>query len=514
MAAPGVLLITTDQQRADTLGAYGSRLGATPRLDALARQGVTFTEARCQHPYCQPSRWTILTGQHPRTHGVWTNGVDPTPENVAAALSTRAAGAGLATAFVGKAHLATNGVFRPGVSPHMEAAWNAARMPEGWYGPYMGFSHVELIQLGHYPFGFGPWPFGLHYGRWLAGVAPDGHTITGRAALLRNSLRRMREAGPARERDLAPQTWRSALPEPLHPTSWIADRAIARLEALGDRPFFLWVSFPDPHHPFDAPEPWASRFDPRDLPLPRRDPAELAGKPPLQRRFSEGLGFWARALNTPAARLPDRDLATMIAAYYGMVAQLDHHIGRILDALSARRLEARTTVAFTSDHGELLGDHGLLFKGPFHYDGLLRVPLVLRGPGLPAGRRVDDPVGTIDLAPTFERILGVPAGGAVEGRDLAPVIEGRERRDAVLTDNDHRFVLREHVQTLTTRDHKLSRHIGRPYGELYVRAEDPGERENRWSDRPALRAELEAELDRRLPPARGPSRRTVSLLPA
>lgn len=497
-----VLLITADQQRADTLGAYGSRLGATPVLDALAARGVVFDDAIVSHPYCQPSRWSILSGLHPRGHGVWSNAVDPIDEVIPRALSSRALAAGVATAFVGKAHLSTIGVVRPGHARHSEALGSPLGRDPAWTGPYMGFEHVELIQLGHFPFGYGPAPLGLHYGRWLA--AHGG------------GWRNFAKASPARKlagSPRAPQVWHSALPEALHPTTWVADRTIEALRARRDRPFFVWASFPDPHHPFDPPAPWCDRFRAADMPLPRRDPRELDGKPPWQARFSRGLGRWASALNVAGGRISDRALAEIIAAYHAMVAQIDHAVGRIVGALDALGLGARTAVVYTSDHGELLGDHGLIFKGPFHYQGLLRVPLVVRAPGWPAGARVADPVGLVDLAPTMASWLGVRMSD-VHGRGLEGVVAGRERRDAAVTENDHRIGFREHVQTITTPAARLSRHVGRPYGELYLRGEDPGEHVNRWDDRPGLRAELEELLDARLPPWTVPQREPVSWLPA
>ncbi|MCA9673407.1 MAG: sulfatase-like hydrolase/transferase, partial [Myxococcales bacterium] len=503
MAVDSVLLVTSDQQRADTLGAYGSAMGATPALDRLAAAGVTFTDAVCQHPYCQPSRWTLLTGLHPRGHGVWTNGVDPPDEVIPRGLAARAAAAGVRTAFVGKAHFATNGVLRRSRSRHAEALVNAARLPADWTGPYMGFDHVELIQLGHFPFGYGPAPLGLHYGRWLG--------RDGRRAAWRHFL----DASPARKlpsSPRAPQTWHAALPEALHPTTWVADRTIEALRARRDAPFFVWASFPDPHHPLDPPAPWCHRFAARDMPLPRRDPAELDGKPPWQGRFSRGLGPWARALNVAGGRLTDAELGAMSAAYHGMVAQIDHAVGRILGAVDDLGLAGRTAVVFTSDHGELMGDHGLMFKGPFHYQGLLRVPLVVRAAGWAAGARVDDPVGLVDLAPTLARWLGAALPRA-HGRDLDDVVAGRRHPDAAITENDHRIGFREHVQTVTTAAARLSRHVGRPYGELYLRDDDPGEHVNRWDDRPALRRDLEALLDERLPPWEVAQRPPVSRSP-
>lgn len=500
-----ILLITTDQHRADTLGAYGSRLGATPNLDALAGQGSLFETALTQHPYCQPARWTILTGQHPRTHGIWTNGVDPEEQQIADAFSTRIAREGHRTAFIGKAHFATSGVMVPGRSKYMEAMANAVSMPEHWQGPYMGFEHVDLIELGHYPAGYGPWPLGLHYGKWLA---KDGRL---------KALERFARAGPwsaLPPRRRGPQTWNCALPEELHPTTWTADRTIEALRRSKDKPFFIWCSFADPHHPFDPPAPWCYRYDAKDMTLPRRDPGEFAGKPAIQRKFSEGISSLTAPLNPAGAKISDRALAEVMAAYYGMVAQLDHNIGRVLGELATLGLEEETLVVFTSDHGELLGDHSMLLKGPFHYDGVVKVPLIVKGPKVPAGRRVDAPVGTIDLVPTFEQLLGSTPGARVEGESLLALLNGKAGRDAAVCENDHRIWFRTHVQTIVTREWKLNVHCGEPLGELYDRRNDPGEFENRWGDRPRIRAELSEELARRLPAWHEPRRRPVSILPA
>ncbi|MEW6777210.1 MAG: sulfatase-like hydrolase/transferase [Bdellovibrionota bacterium] len=501
-----ILLITSDQQRADTIGAYGSKVPATPNIDLLAKQGAVFESAYCQHPYCQPSRWTILTGQHPRTHGIWGNGVDPTPKQVEDAFSTRVAEQGYRRAFIGKAHFATNGVFLPGRSSYMEAIANSIRMPEDWRGPYMGFDWVELIQLGHFPFGYGPAPLGLHYGKWLG---KDGY---------RKALERFQLAAPWRALEPkrgAPQTWNSALPEEFHSTTWVADRTIDWIKGNKGSPFFLWASFPDPHHPLDPPAPWCFKFDPRDMPLPKRDPKELDSKPPIQRKMSKGIGGPAAALNPSGGKISDQALSVMTAAYYGMVAQIDHHVGRILASLDELGISNDTLVIYTTDHGEMMGDHSLLFKGPFHYDGVLRVPLILRGPQVPKGKRISDVVGTIDLVPTFEELTKAKRNGTlVQGESLLPLFKGKARRERVFTENDHTILFKTHLLTMVTPRHKINRHVGKPFGEIYDRVEDPGEFHNLWDENPALRRELEAEMDEHLPPPVLPKRRVTGPFPA
>ena len=142
-----VLLITTDQQRADTLGVEGSPLGATPRLDALAAEGTRFAAARTQNPLCQPARATILTGTYPSTHGVTCNGIDLPADATERSVATLLGQAGYRTAMFGKAHFATTFPFQPTGKP--ESVEGSARVDESWHGPYFGFEHVELALFGH-----------------------------------------------------------------------------------------------------------------------------------------------------------------------------------------------------------------------------------------------------------------------------------------------------------------------------------------------------------------------------
>ena len=182
----------------------------------------------------------------------------------------------------------------------------------------------------------------------------------------------------------------------------------------------------------------------------------------------------------------------MTAGYYGMVAQLDHTIGRVLATLDGRGLADDTLVIVTSDHGEFLGEHQMIFKGPFGYDSLLRVPLLVRGPGFAPGTVVTDPVGTIDLAPTMLTATGQPVPPWMEGRALHDL-----PREHVLTENDFSIVASIPMRTLTTTRYKIHRYLDAPFGELYDHDDDPGEVVNRYDDPAyeAVRADLLALLD-------------------
>ncbi len=472
-----ILLITTDQQRADTLGVEGNALDATPRLDAFAATGTRYSGARTQNPLCQPARATILTGTYPSTHGVTCNGIDLPRDNEERSIATLLGAAGYRTAIIGKAHFATTFPFFP--TGAIESVDGSARLDPEWYGPYFGFEHAELMLFGHnlriaelvgqWNWIFGPPPFGLHYARYLF---RDG---------FERGVQRLRLMQPeaAGGRWDHTQTWRNVLPEEDHPTTWVADRACTWLRDV-DGPFFGWVSFTDPHHPMDPPAPWCDLYSPEDAlaVLPEVHDDEFATKPPLHEILAQGMrGRPLEWANPGGATLTREELATMTAGYYGMVAQLDHAIGRILDVLDERGLTDDTLVIVTSDHGEFLGEHQMIFKGPFGYDSLLRVPLLVRGPGFGARKVVSEPVGTIDLAPTMLAAARLDEPEWMEGRAL----DGTSR-EYVLTENDFSIMRSIPMRTITTGAYKLHRYLDQPFGELYDLQQDPGEVVNRYDD--------------------------------
>jgi arylsulfatase A-like enzyme len=488
-----ILLITTDQQRADSLGVYGNTICSTPNLDRLAAEGTRFTACRCQNPYCQPSRATILTGTYPSTHGVTTVGVDLPPDMMERSLSTYLGAHGYHTALFGSGHFAS--AFPTYPTRQIESVEGSALVDPEWSGPYAGFEHVELVLFGHnvrlapamgaWSWCFGPPPFGLHYARWLY---RDGDK-RGRERL------RLMQPEAARQYWESIQTWYSALPVEDHTSTWTCDRAVDWLNTV-DGPFFAWVSFCDPHHPMDPPAPWATKYSPRDVEplLGSPVPGELHGKPPIHAAWAAGLRGtpWEWA-NPGGANLTRQELAIMTAAYYGMIGLIDSQVGRILATLESRQLAEDTLVVFTSDHGELLGDHMQMFKGPVHYEGLLRVPLIVRGGPFQPGAVIDDPVGLVDLAPTMARAAGLEMPEWMQGR---PLLDGP--REHVITENDHQAGFSLSLRTLTTRRYKVTRYVGREdVGELYDLQEDPHERVNLWGspDHWRLQAELLAQLD-------------------
>jgi arylsulfatase A-like enzyme len=476
---PNILLITSDQQRADCFG-FENRHIKTPHVDALATQGTRFAACVTPNLVCQPSRASILTGLLPLSHGVWDNGVDLNPQVGEAGFAGTLAAHGYDTAFIGKAHFSTKSTFQPTGTP--ECRYSGAKYGPDWRGPYMGFQHAELVVLGHLhrtrplerpPVG--------HYERWLLSRLPNDLPYT----LWAQSL------GP----DVgAAQTWYSALPAAWHSSTWIAERVIAYLTAHDQsQPFCLWASFPDPHHPFDCPEPWSRLYDPQDMVLPKHRVQDLDRRPWWHKAVLEGTPQLTDPVmlrfRTEGSRMPeqtDKQLAYMTANYYGMISQIDHNVGRIVDTLDALGCRDNTLVIYTTDHGELLGNHGLYLKHPIPYEDLLRVGLVIQGPGVRAGQVVQEPVSTLDLAATFYDYVDIPKPDAMQGRSLRPLLTGQEETRDVAYSEWHVHASRCGVglkqHTVRTRTHKCTLELDSGAGELYDLVHDPEEMVNRFND--------------------------------
>lgn len=511
--ARNILFITTDQQRYDSLGCTGGTIARTPVVDGLATAGLNYHRAHNQNVVCMPSRSTMITGQYVRTHGVVANGV-PLPEDAPSVAAHLHDAAGYRTALLGKAH------FQPGFD--RERKWIENRMAdEGSTGPYRGFEHLELAL--HTP-GFAGFAV-QHYGRWLADHYPE--EMKGFAPLL--------SASPGGDTG-APETTHNPVPREHYHTDWVADRTIAWLDSLGDEePWFCWMSFPDPHHPWDPPASELHRVPWRELDLPPGHPGSrekiveiLSAKPRHWLDWYEGR--FANYEGGPRTFVPHELTHDQVREVNAMVhvenELIDEACGRVLDRIAQRGWDERTDVFFTSDHGELQGDFGLLYKGPYHTDALMRIPLVWR-PAPSAEVRAEDipdPVGLLDLVPTFCDIAGVDTPDWVQGRAL-PQRPGTGR-DFVITEWDSQMrSCGMHLRTIfrdgwicTTYEPSSNEGLfGRPdrgmeivyegtEGELYNVTEDPYQWHNRWDDPAcaAIRSDLVAGLYDELPASREP----------
>jgi arylsulfatase A-like enzyme len=485
---PNILLITSDQHRGDAFGFEGSSVH-TPHLDLLAEEGTRFSACITPNVVCQPARASLLTGLLPLTHGVHDNGIELDEGIGQRGFAGALAGGGYSTHFIGKGHFSTYFTHEPTTRPENVAG--SALYGDDWRGPYMGFEHAEMTLMGHnYWLPERP-PRGRNYERW--------YHADGRGDL-KDALYR-RRSGPDGG---AAQTHQSALPTAWHNSTWVADRAVEMLREHrrdATKPFCAWVSFPDPHHPFDAPLPWSRLHRPEDMRLPEHRTRDFERRPWWHRAATEsppGISGEMGRVRREYSRIDpqtDDQLRHMIANYYGMISLIDHNVGRILTVLDELGLADDTLVVFTSDHGEWLGDHGLVLKGPMFYEGLLRVGMVMRGAGIPAGRVVDEPVSTLDLAATFADWSGVPVAAARHSRSLQPLLDGRETRSHAHGEwrlGPQRCGVALDLRVVRTRDAKLTLELGSGAGELYRLSDDPHEMVNRFDD-PACRG-LRAEL--------------------
>ncbi|GJH29356.1 sulfatase-like hydrolase/transferase [Caballeronia novacaledonica] len=488
---PNILLITSDQHRGDCYGFEGRKV-RTPNLDKLAAGGTRFSACITPNVVCQPSRASMLTGLLPSTHGVSDNGIDLSEEAAGKGFASQLSGAGYQTGFVGKAHFSTYVTFRPTGRP--ECIQSSGDFPDDWFGPYMGFDRVEMMLIGHNFFLPEAPPLGLHYEKWFYKDGKGPERIAQYLTRLPPEV-------------TAPQTFNSGLPVEVHNSTWVGDQTIDFLRAHSedDEPFCLWTSFPDPHHPFDAPAPWNQLHHPDEVDLPQHRTRDLEQRPWWHKASVEStpdLPENLRRIREEYSRIgevSDQQLRELIGNYYGMISLIDHNVGRIMDALRETGLDKDTIVVFTSDHGDWLGDHGLILKGPMMYDGLMRVGLIASGPGIPAGKVVSSPVSTIDLHETFLDYAGTTGSVPSHGQSLRPLIEGEESRDFALNEWDlraGRCGVALDLRTVRTSRYRMTVERNSSAGELYDLQEDPNEMVNLFDDpsRKAVRKELEDML--------------------
>jgi len=508
---PNVLLVVTDQHRADHLGCYGNALVRTPNIDALAARGRRFERCYVTNPNCMPNRAAMLTGRMPSVSGVRHNGVPLPLGSLTFAESMRQAG--YSTALIGKAHLQTQSrrevpdpLLFPSMRPEAAAreTWPIAipdcsgdphylaEREELWTAdparriglPYYGFEQVEFA-CGH-----GDQVSG-HYRAWALEREPRIDALVG-----------LVNAKPGAT--AAPQAWRTAVPEELYPTSFVAERSIAALERFAAAPrrapFLLQCSFPDPHHPFTPPGRYWDMYNPAEVVLPpsfgRVDP----GAPALLQRL--------RALAAQPGWVPGRfctqpigeaALREALALNFGAITMIDDAVGRIMTALQRLGLADDTVVVFTSDHGDLMGDHSLVFKQGFHYEGLVRVPLIWCDPAGPGPAVEQKLASTLDLARTLLRRVGLPVPVGVQGIDL---IDPRAVRDGVVIEEDdlpiHMGELGPvRMSSFIDGRWRITLWHDEPRGELFDRNADPHELQNLWDD-PSTASNKAALLERAL----------------
>ena len=367
---PNILFVVTDQQRRDTVGAYGSTVCKTPNMDRLAAGGMCFDWAFTPTGLCSPVRASLLCGLYAHSHKVLTNvSLHPIRESLpmsADRMTPALKDAGYNLGFVGKWHV------------------NETETPADFgYDPYYSLGDYRTWRLGQ----------GLDY--------PEVMQDFSKQIAARDT----------------------ATPEQSRP-AWLCDRAIELIDSFSgqDAPFLVQLNFQGPHFPNVVPEPYFSLYDPAAIePWPNFDDS-LAGKPAVQaikkRHWQTDGMSWA-------------DWQPLVSAYFGEITLIDAQVGRVLDHLDAAGLSEDTLVIWTTDHGDTMGSHGISNKDYTMYEEIYRVPLIMRWPGtIPAGARSDHFVHHfLDLNATIVDLAGGDTGAPSHGRSLMPVFAGDTPED-------------------------------------------------------------------------------------
>ncbi len=494
---PNLLLITSDQQHWFTLGINNPKI-KTPNLDRLARMGVNFPRAYCPNPTCTPTRASIITGMYPSYHGAWTLGTK-LPEHVPT-LGQYLKQAGYWSALIGKAH------FQPLKNtpdcPSIES-YPVLRDLEFWKQfngkgtPWYGFDHVETCR-NHAHEGHA----GQHYAIWLEeqglkdwreyfGPRNDGVKDSGCSK------------APLKEKfygGVSSEPWQ--LPQELHYTTWTGLRTIAAIEKAHEnkQPFFIWSSYHDPHPPYTVSQPWASMYDPNEVDIGHFVEGEFDNMPPphqetRKKRGETHFGRFGTMCHGYQSHLHDeQELRKAVALYYGMISFMDHWIGKTLDRLEELGELDNTLVVFTTDHGHFIGQHGLIAKGPFHYEDVIRIPFLAAWPGRIKPRVEDRAIQSlVDIAPTFLHAAGVEIPHGMQGvSQVGAWSDGQNPpRTCAIVENHHDRA-RVHLRTVVTDRYKLTVYRDKPeWGELFDLKSDPGEVKNLFHDPASVGLKLE-----------------------
>lgn len=453
MGIKNVLLIMADQLRRDTLHCYGNDYISTPHLDALAADGIRYERCYTANPLCMPSRHSIISGMYPHNHGIYTNGVMASDEGRTLMHWLRQKG--WQTASIGKMH------FEPTLDADGKGSREAKvhwavdpshKIPAG----YWGFEYIRAT-IGH----------SVVTGNYRKWFLEHGGT---------DEMFRVDYTGP--------HTGGMHMPAELHCSAYIGEEAKRYLRSgrERERPFFMTVSFPDPHFPFTPPK---ELVHDRKTPAPAGGPEDLKGRHIRYRQFQEGSWTPEGKREAAFAALADGKLTQeRIARTYEMTELMDQAVGRIITALKEEGLYEETAILFLSDHGELLGDHGLWFKGPFLYEGLINVPLLCVD-HVHRGKVSERLVSLVDIAPAVCELLGISALPWADGQSF---LSESFRRNSCLVEyrNGYRSLGQDFsVCAYVTETDKLIRYDD-GFCEFTDLVENPDERENQAQE-PACR---------------------------
>jgi len=450
-----VIWFCTDQQRYDTISCLGNKYIKTPNLDRLIASGVAFTRAYTQSPVCTPSRASFLTGRYPRTTGVCFNGNDDFPKDEVLVTKLMHDN-GYTCGLTGKLHLT-------GAQGRMER-----RTDDGY----------TFMKWSHHP--HDDWDEGInHYQDWLKskGIKWEEH-YKGRY-LSMNSWPPVQAPGFSGKE--------IGIEAEYHQTTWCVEEAINFIEQNIDGKWMVCINPFDPHPPLDPPQEYKDRLNCNDMPLPLWKEGELDNKPPFQ--MHDYLYGGQNGATESIIGLTEDDKRERFRDYYAMIELIDDQLGRLIDYIEAKGLRENTLIIFHSDHGEMNGDHGLYWKGPYFYEALVHVPLIFSCPGvIKSGIISNALVELVDIAPTILELAGLEVPCYMQGKSIAPILTGKAdpsfHKEAVYCEYYRSMKDCHEVDATMYFDgrFKLVVYHGCDYGELYDLVKDPNEYDNMWDN--------------------------------
>ena len=431
MKNPNILLIITDQMRSDCLGIAGNSVIETPHLDTMAGKGAMFNNAYSAVPSCIPARAALMTGLSQKTHGR-VGYQDGVPWNYTHYLAGEFTRAGYHTQCVGKMH----------VSPsRFLCGFHNISLHDGllhaYRGPKASFEDNQFLRDDY-----------LQWLRERQGAAADCNDT----GLECNSW--------------AARPW--IYPEHLHPTNWVVDQSIEFLRKKDpSKPFFLTMSFVRPHSPLDPPEYYFSMYQDKDIRVP------LVGDwADTEDRNNDGIVY-----NTSQGIVDWKALKKARAAYYGSITHIDHQIGRFMQSLSYNEMLENTVILFTSDHGDMLGDHHL-FRKALPYQSSISIPFIIYDPGgslgIKPGTKIHELVELRDVMPSLLAIAGIAIPEEVEGTSVFPLLRNEYSPWRDYLHGEHTRGERSHHYIVTEQDKYIW--FSQTNTEQYFNLEnDPGE---------------------------------------
>ena len=477
---PNVLVIITDQQRADHAGFMGNKTLNTPNLDRLASRSVVFQNAWVSNPVCMPNRCSILTGRMPSAHGVIFN--DRSLEWNANTFVRQFKQANYSTTLIGKSHL-QHGMSRNSMVPFRGNGAFESIFPAGWdeIENYENYLDSDTLKTEDF-YGFGEIELAIDHGARVS-----GHHLLwalGKGAKKDELLVDYDASAPGQKR--SKHWWQVYQPpysEEFHSTSFVTERTIdhIRSKSKKESPWLIWSSFPDPHHPMTPPGKWFDRHKAEDMSLPDSRSDTLSDAPEHLRVFQGIHPRDQRDWVSPCGYGDDDLLREAIASTYGMIEMVDDGIGKILEYLKEIGELDNTIIVFTSDHGDMMGDHGLFLKGFMHYRGTLQVPLMINGPGIAPGQN-RALASSIDICPTLLELCGIPFYEGIQGKSLHPILAGKHEaiRNGILIEDDIATVTAKltpipaKTRTLITSDYRYTRN-SKAEEQLFNLIDDPEE---------------------------------------